>query len=178
MGPFSGSEMAIGGRHRAPKWPKNAINGPFVAIRHPGGYKLVDQYGSRLDQGGAHPGRWFGTIYSSRNCHLGALQRSKVAQIGHKWGIFGKKRPWRNLSPRSPFCNAEAQKPKTFRIAAFYAQKFSGRSARIQFSQHVKKARNPLSRHIKKVRNPSGKFQNRPDSFKTIWTVLKRSGQF
>ena len=103
MRPMAGSEMAIGGRHRAPKWPKNAINGPFVAIRHPGGYKLVDQYGSRLDQGGAHPGRWFGTIYSSRNCHLGALQRSKVAQIGHKWGIFGKKRPWRNLSPRNGF---------------------------------------------------------------------------
>ena len=60
---------------------------------------------------------------------------------------------------------AEAQKPKTFRIAAFYAQNFSGRSARIQFSRHIKKAgetllrhikkvRNPLSRHIKKARNP------------------------
>ena len=44
---------------------------------------------------------------------------------------------------------SEAQKPKTFRIAAFYAQNFSGRSARIHFLQHVKKARNPLSRHIK-----------------------------
>ena len=43
----------------------------------------------------------------------------------------------------------EAQKPKTFRIASFYAQKFSGRSARIHFSRHVKKARNPLSRLIK-----------------------------
>ena len=106
LGPFSRSGMAIVGRHRAPKWLKIAINDPFVAILHPGGSKLVDQCGSRLDQGGAHPGRWFGTIYSSRNCHLGALQRSKVAQIGHKWGIFGKKRPWRNSSPRSPFCNA------------------------------------------------------------------------
>ena len=56
LGPFSGSGMAIRERHRAPNWPQNAINGPFVAIRHPGGSKLVDQYGSRLDQGGAHPG--------------------------------------------------------------------------------------------------------------------------
>ena len=38
------------------KLTKIAINGPFVAIRHPGGYKLVDQCGSRLDQGWAHPG--------------------------------------------------------------------------------------------------------------------------
>ena len=38
------------------KLPKIAINGPFVAIRHPGGYKRVDQCGSRLDQGWAHPG--------------------------------------------------------------------------------------------------------------------------
>ena len=48
---------------------------------------------------------------------------------------------------------SEAQKPKTFRIAAFYAQFFSGRSARIHFSRHVKKARNPLSRHTNKARN-------------------------
>ena len=34
---------------------------------------------------------------------------------------------------------AEAQKPKTFRIASFYAQKFSGRSARIHFLRHIKK---------------------------------------
>ena len=48
----------------------------------------------------------------------------------------------------------EAQKPKTFRIASFYAQKFSGRSARIHFSRHIKKARNFLLQHIKKARNP------------------------
>ena len=41
--PFSGSEMAIGGRHMAPKWPKKAINDPFVAISRPGGSKLVNQ---------------------------------------------------------------------------------------------------------------------------------------
>ena len=29
----------------------------------------------------------------------------------------------------SPILTPEAQKPKTFRIAAFYAQKYSGRSA-------------------------------------------------
>ena len=38
-----------------------------------------------------------------------------------------------------PWMAAEAQKPKTFRIAAFYAQIFSGRSARIRFSRHIKK---------------------------------------
>ena len=42
--PFSGSEMAIGGRHRAPKWPKKAINDPFVAISRPGSSKMVNQH--------------------------------------------------------------------------------------------------------------------------------------
>ena len=31
LGPFPGSQVAIGGRHRAPKWPKMAINDLFVA---------------------------------------------------------------------------------------------------------------------------------------------------
>ena len=86
-GHFTGSGMAIRGRHRAPKLLKKAIIDPFVAISHPACLKLVDQCGSRLDQGGAHPGRWFDTICSCRNCHLGVLQRSKVAKIGHKWGV-------------------------------------------------------------------------------------------
>ena len=54
------------------KLPKIAINGPFVAIRHPGGYKRVDQCGSRLDQGWAHPGWCVGTIFRVRNGHRGA----------------------------------------------------------------------------------------------------------
>ena len=33
----------------------------------------------------------------------------------------------------------EAQKPKTFQIAAFHAQNFTGRSAQIQFARHIKK---------------------------------------
>merc|ERR1712218_641114 len=45
LGPFPGSGMAIGGRQRTSKWPKLAINGPFVAISRPGGSKLVDQGG-------------------------------------------------------------------------------------------------------------------------------------
>ena len=45
LGPFPGSGMAIGGRHRAPKWPKTAINGPFGAISRPGGSILVDKGG-------------------------------------------------------------------------------------------------------------------------------------
>ena len=43
----------------------------------------------------------------------------------------------------------EAKKPKIFWTAAFDAQKFSGRSARMHFSQQMKKVRNLLQRHIK-----------------------------
>ena len=43
LGPISGSGMAIGGRHRAPKWLQKAINGPFVAISRHNGSKLVNQ---------------------------------------------------------------------------------------------------------------------------------------
>ena len=39
----------------------------------------------------------------------------------------------------------EAQKPKTFRIAAIHAQKLSGRSARIHFAATRQKARKTLS---------------------------------
>ena len=42
LGPFPGSGMAIGGRHRAIMAIK-AIKGPFGAITRPGGSKLVDQ---------------------------------------------------------------------------------------------------------------------------------------
>ena len=70
--PFSGSEMAIGRRHRAPKWPKKAINVPFVAISRAGGSKLVDQRGSRLDLAQAHPGRCVRTLSRVGNGHRGA----------------------------------------------------------------------------------------------------------
>ena len=43
LGPFPGSGMAIGGRHRASKRPKTAIHGSFVAISRPGGSKLVNK---------------------------------------------------------------------------------------------------------------------------------------
>ena len=70
--PFSGSEKAIGGRQRAPKWPKKAINGHFGAIGRPGDPKCVDQRGSRLDQVRVHPGRCVGTFSRVRNGHPGA----------------------------------------------------------------------------------------------------------
>ena len=54
LGPFPGSGMAIGSCHRAPKWTKIAINGPFGAISRSGGSKQVDQCGSRLDHVEAH----------------------------------------------------------------------------------------------------------------------------
>ena len=98
---------------------------------------------------------------------------------------------------------AEAQKPKTFRIAAFYAQKYSGRSAWLPFSRHLQQARNSLSRRtdnerkclsqqyimhfdtscdsietVRIVLKPSGQYWNRLDSIETVRTVLKPSGQY
>ena len=91
---FPGSEMAIGGRHRAPKWPKTAINGPFGAISRPGGSKLVDQRGSRLDLAHAHPGRCVRTLSRVRNGHRGAPWGPKMAKNGHKWTFWGHKQAW------------------------------------------------------------------------------------
>ena len=89
----------------------------------------------------------------------------------------------------------EDQKPKTFRIAAFYAQNFSGRSARIHFLRNIKnvilshnisKKRVTLSRDIKQARYPhsvqtvlkaSGQYWNHPNRIETVWTELKLSGQ-
>ena len=72
LGPFPGSGMAIGGRQRTSKRPKMAINGRFVAISRPGGSKLVDQRGSRLDLVQAHPERCVGTLSRVQNGHSGA----------------------------------------------------------------------------------------------------------
>ena len=71
-GQFTASRMAIGGRHRASKRPEMAINGHIVAISRPGGPKLVDQRGSRLDLVRAHPGRCVATYSRVRNGHRGA----------------------------------------------------------------------------------------------------------
>ena len=54
--------MAIGGRHRTSKRPEMAINDRFVTINRPGGSKLVDQRGSRLDLFRANLGRCVGTL--------------------------------------------------------------------------------------------------------------------
>ena len=84
----------------------------------------------------------------------------------------------------------EAQKPKTFRMAAVYAQIFSGRSARRHFSKYVKKARNHLSWQINKcvilsrditiwmILKLTYTVCNCPDSYQTIRTVFKPSWQF
>ena len=55
LGPFPVSGMAMGGRYRAPKWPKMAINGHCRAVSRPGAYNLVKQHGSYFDQVPAHP---------------------------------------------------------------------------------------------------------------------------
>ena len=82
LGPFSASRMAIGGRHRASKRSKMAINSSFVAISRPGGPKLVDQRGSRLDQVPADWGRCGGTLSRVRNGHWGAPEDLKMAING------------------------------------------------------------------------------------------------
>ena len=69
--------MAIKGRHRAPRWLQKVINGPFVAISRPGGSKLVDQRGSRLDLVRAHPGRCVATYSWVWNGHRGRHRAPK-----------------------------------------------------------------------------------------------------
>ena len=71
LGPFPGSGMAIGGRHRASKRPKMAINGRIVAISRPSGSKLVNQRGSRLEQ-----------VRHIRNDVLGPFPESGMAIVG------------------------------------------------------------------------------------------------
>ena len=60
-----------------------AINEPFVAISRSGGSKMVDQHGSRLDQGRTHLGGRVGTIFQVRN----GYQRLKLALNGPFVGI-------------------------------------------------------------------------------------------
>ena len=55
----------------AKNWPKR-LQLAKLAISRPGGSKLVDQRGSRLDQVRAHPGRCVGTLSWVRNGHCGA----------------------------------------------------------------------------------------------------------
>ena len=57
------------GRHRPSKWLEKAKNGNFLAIGGPGGSKLVDQCGSKLDLVRAYPGQTDGTIPWVRNGH-------------------------------------------------------------------------------------------------------------
>ena len=77
LGPFSASRMAIGGRHRASKRSKMAINSSFVAISKPGGSKLVDQCGLRLDQLRAHPWSVLGPFPGSRMAIRGRYRVQK-----------------------------------------------------------------------------------------------------
>ena len=69
LDPFPGSVMANGGRHRAQKWSKNAINGHFVAISRPAGSEMVDQRGSRFDLVWSYPGQCVGTFFHIQNGH-------------------------------------------------------------------------------------------------------------
>ena len=98
------------------------------------------------------------SIVASRIYALFVAKSTSVPGLGGGGG--GLSQSWQCQDfGSSGYCNpsltmivmehAEAQKPRTFRIAAFYAQKFSGRSARIHFSRHIKK-RVVLSHDISK----------------------------
>ena len=94
LGPFTGSEMAIGGRHRASKWPKMAKKGAFLAISRSGGSKMVDQCGSRLDQGRTHPGGCVGAIY-----HFGEYQHASSPARHHQKIIsIASMKPWSRIA--------------------------------------------------------------------------------
>ena len=43
FGLFHGYGKAFRGRHRPPKWPKIAKNGPFAVLSHPGGRVILIQ---------------------------------------------------------------------------------------------------------------------------------------
>ena len=78
--------MAIGRRHRAPKWLQKVIHGPVVAISRSGGSKLVDQNGSRFDQVRKHPGDVLDPFPGSGMADGGrhrAQKWSKNAMNGH-----------------------------------------------------------------------------------------------
>ena len=79
----------------ASKWLKMAINVPFVAISRPGGSEMVDQRGSRLDQGRTHLGGCVGTIFGSGMAKGGRHRAFKLAQNGHKWAFCGHRQVWR-----------------------------------------------------------------------------------
>ena len=76
--------------------------------------------------------------------------------VDHEIDEVGSQRSWTRKKAWSRFCSSlkgirqkllsgffplrgypEAQKPKTFRVAAFYAQKLSGRSAQNRFSRQA-----------------------------------------
>ena len=77
VGTFSQVRNGHQGRQRVPKWLKKAVNGPFVAISRPGGSKLVDLRGSRLDQVRAHPGVVLGPFPGSGMAIGGRHRTSK-----------------------------------------------------------------------------------------------------
>ena len=85
---FLGPECPPGGRHKAPKWPKKAINGPFVAISRPGSSKLVDQCGSRFDQVRVHLGRCVTTYSKIQNGTYFFCKNHKVCTFVSKITTF------------------------------------------------------------------------------------------
>ena len=74
----------------------------------------------------------FRRIFGSKN----NFPQKCICALGKKFGWLVKRG---QTSFEQTRLRPEAQKPKTFRIAAFYAQNFSGRSARIHFLRHIKK---------------------------------------
>ena len=69
-------------------------------------------------------------IYFNHKCVILLLPRGSHSIVGP--ARFAIKRIKHNQ-----YLRAEGQKPKTFRIATFYAQKLSRQSARIRFSRQA-----------------------------------------
>ena len=73
--------------HRVPKWLKETINGPFVAISKLGSSRLVDQCRSRLDWVGVRPGWCVGTL-SHHGDILGISWECLGDILGISWRYF------------------------------------------------------------------------------------------
>ena len=79
--------MAIRGCQRPQIGPRRTQNVHFEAISEFGGYELVEQFGTRLEQVRADLGRAIGTLPLVRNYHYGPKN-------GPKWPFLCQKLVW------------------------------------------------------------------------------------
>ena len=115
------------------------------------GAELIMQNSTDRNHWGGTIGRWSWSSWSW-TWSWPWLYWSPCWWLWWLWGDYAEQQwpqPFGRRGNNRSISDPEAQKHKTFRIAAFYAQNFSGRSARIHFSRHIKK-RVVLSHDISK----------------------------